>query len=269
MNSQRTAEQHEGREAHAVGDRAGDQRDRDDREGHLVDHEQAFRGSSWRPRCTVSMPMPRRNRRSRLPRTGPSPRRRASSRSAPTASTRAPTARKALRHGGEHVLLAHHAGIEQRQARDGHHQHQRGRGDHPGGVAGVDLRARRRAPARQARRVAMQPSAATHAQVRIVVTDSRWPGRASRGVRSFRRDAGLPGRRCRHRHGSTVRRYRSRRCGCAPPARRRCTKILPSPIWPVLAARRSPRPPCRRGRPATATSTLILGRKFTVYSAPR
>ena len=44
-----------------------------------------------------------------------------------------------LRHGGEHVLLAHHAGIEQRKARDRHHQHQAGRADHPGGVGGVDL----------------------------------------------------------------------------------------------------------------------------------
>ena len=44
-----------------------------------------------------------------------------------------------LRHGGEHVLLAHHAGVEQRQARDAHHQHEAGRRDHPGGVGGVDL----------------------------------------------------------------------------------------------------------------------------------
>jgi hypothetical protein len=47
--------------------------------------------------------------------------------------------RQALRHGGEHVLLAHHAGIEQREPRDGHHQHQPGGGDHPGGVGAVDL----------------------------------------------------------------------------------------------------------------------------------
>ena len=48
---------------------------------------------------------------------------------------------EALHHGGEHVLLADHAGVEQRQAGDGHHQHQRGGGQHPGGIAGVDLRA--------------------------------------------------------------------------------------------------------------------------------
>ncbi|MCW2082652.1 UNVERIFIED_ORG: hypothetical protein M2193_004827 [Bradyrhizobium japonicum] len=36
-------------------------------------------------------------------------------------------------------FFAHHAGIEQREAGDRHHQHQRGGDDHPGGVGGVDL----------------------------------------------------------------------------------------------------------------------------------
>src|SRR5205823_9770459 len=46
--------------------------------------------------------------------------------------------REVLRHCRQHVLLAHHAGIEQRQARYRHHQYQRGRDDHPRGVGGID-----------------------------------------------------------------------------------------------------------------------------------
>ncbi|MNN37287.1 hypothetical protein D3C81_1512250 [compost metagenome] len=38
---------------------------------------------------------------------------------------------------GEEVLGTHHAAIEQRQARDAHHQHKHRGADHPGGVAGV------------------------------------------------------------------------------------------------------------------------------------
>ena len=47
--------------------------------------------------------------------------------------------REALHYGGQHVHLADHAAVEQRQPRDRHHQHERGRGQHPGGVAGVEL----------------------------------------------------------------------------------------------------------------------------------
>ena len=47
--------------------------------------------------------------------------------------------REALHHRRQHVHLADHAAIEQRQARDGHHQDQRRRGQHPGGVAGIEL----------------------------------------------------------------------------------------------------------------------------------
>ena len=49
---------------------------------------------------------------------------------------------KALHHRRQHVHLADHAAIEQGQARDGHHQHQRGRGQHPGGVAAIERRRR-------------------------------------------------------------------------------------------------------------------------------
>jgi len=46
---------------------------------------------------------------------------------------------EALRHGGQKILLAHHAGVEQRQPRNGHHQDESRGGDHPGGVGRVDL----------------------------------------------------------------------------------------------------------------------------------
>ena len=44
---------------------------------------------------------------------------------------------EALHHHRQDVLGTHHAGIEQRQAGDGHEQHQGGGGQHPGGVAGI------------------------------------------------------------------------------------------------------------------------------------
>ena len=49
---------------------------------------------------------------------------------------------EALRHGVEQVHLAHHAGVEQRQAGNRHHQHQGSAGQHPSGIAGIDLRRR-------------------------------------------------------------------------------------------------------------------------------
>ena len=42
---------------------------------------------------------------------------------------------EARHHGVADVLLAHHAAVEQAEARDRHHQHERHRGQHPGGVA--------------------------------------------------------------------------------------------------------------------------------------
>ena len=43
---------------------------------------------------------------------------------------------EALHHGAEDVLPAHQAAVEKRQAGAGHQQHQRGRDQHPGVVAG-------------------------------------------------------------------------------------------------------------------------------------
>ncbi len=56
---------------------------------------------------------------------------------------------EALGQDGEHVLLAHQAAVEQRQAGQRHEEHQRGGGHLPGVVAGAgagDLRRRIRLP---------------------------------------------------------------------------------------------------------------------------
>ena len=50
--------------------------------------------------------------------------------------------REGLHQRGQDVLLPHHAGVEQGQAGDGHHQHQGGAGQHPCRIPGVDLRRR-------------------------------------------------------------------------------------------------------------------------------
>ncbi len=42
-----------------------------------------------------------------------------------------------LHHGGQHVFFAHQTTIEERQARAGHQQHQRGAHEHPGIVGGA------------------------------------------------------------------------------------------------------------------------------------
>ena len=46
----------------------------------------------------------------------------------------------ALRHGAEHVLAPHHAGVEEREAGQRHHEDEGGRDDHEAGVGGVDAR---------------------------------------------------------------------------------------------------------------------------------
>ncbi|MNP13378.1 hypothetical protein D3C76_1056570 [compost metagenome] len=45
---------------------------------------------------------------------------------------------EALHHHRQHVLGAHHAAVEQRQAGNGHQQHERRRDQHPGGVTAIE-----------------------------------------------------------------------------------------------------------------------------------
>ena len=136
-------EPHEGGELHAIGQRARDERGRDDREGHLEEHVDGF----WnRRRQRVHRVQPHiaqqelveaadelvcggvRVRRQRD----------AVADHHPEHGDDAGGA-EALRQRRQHVLLAHHAAIKERQARNGHHQNKRGRCEHPGGVAGIDF----------------------------------------------------------------------------------------------------------------------------------
>ena len=126
-----------GREPHAIGHRARHQRDRDDRKRHLVKHEQRFRN---RLRRRIDVVHLHAGEKPAVERAEPGPvadeRQRVAERYPENRNQR--HGGEALRHRRQHVLLAHHAGIEQREARDRHHQHQRGGCDHPGGVGGVD-----------------------------------------------------------------------------------------------------------------------------------
>ena len=153
-------EQQERRELHALGERAGDQRRRDDREHHLEQHERLVRD---RLRVGVE--------RLDADAAQADPLQPADDAALVGAEGQAvapqdPLDRdqrhddEALHQRGEHVLLAHHAAVEERQPRRRHQQHQRRGRQHPGGVALVDLRGGagaaagapvRRAPGRPAR----------------------------------------------------------------------------------------------------------------------
>nr|GFB21052.1 hypothetical protein [Tanacetum cinerariifolium] len=122
----RHEDQHRG-ELHAFRERADDQRRGDDREGHLERNENGF-GEQCRRACD------------------------ASGRDACQERLRE-TADEGVevddvgfhpggveRHAVANVFGANHAAVEQRQTGDGHEQHQGGRGQHPGGVAGIEYR---------------------------------------------------------------------------------------------------------------------------------
>ena len=120
-----------------------------------------------------------------------------------------------LHQRGDDVLLAHHAGVEQAKARNGHQQHQRGAGHHPGGVASVDRRrlgvgghraaghgqhrqGGQRGKRHAARCVACCPSSPLHRGILII---EGGVVQASGGI------------------GATAPRCPTRRCGCARRAR--------------------------------------------------
>ena len=111
---------------------------------------------------------------------------------------------EALHQHRQHVLAAHHAGVEQRQAGNGHEQHQRGGRDHPGGVAGVELVGAAAAAAaalracRRRARTGLRTVIRTEADAALEYTPSR-----------------VAGSGCEER--SRARRRRSRRCGCGWP----------------------------------------------------
>ena len=131
-----------GRELHALGEGAGDQRRRDDREGHL---EADVDGLGDRRRERVRIADALRDVAEHVLQEGavePADEGRAGAEGHAVGADR-PEHRdqagdgEARHHGVADVLLAHHAAVEQAEARHRHHQHQRHRGEHPGGVAGI------------------------------------------------------------------------------------------------------------------------------------
>src|SRR5262249_46383155 len=137
--------------------------------------------------------------------------------------------------------------IEQRQARDGHHQHERGGRDHPCGVGPVDLRC-------------------------CVLRQCRRGGRdeAQRGGNAARHATAVS---CHAVPLYAVRAYKPF-WSVSPVLMRTAlwsdvTRILPSSIWPVLADAMMASTTAPTRSDGTATSMRIFGRKFTAYSAPR
>jgi hypothetical protein len=126
-----------GREPHPVRHRACHQRHRDDRKRHLVQHEKRFR---YRLRRRVNTLHRHSDQEPAIERADPGTvadeGQRIAERHPENRDDR--DGREALRHRRQHVLLAHHAGIEQRQAGYRHHQYQRGGDDHPRGIGGID-----------------------------------------------------------------------------------------------------------------------------------
>ena len=136
------AEQQEGREAHAVGDRTGDKRHGNDRKGHLVNHEKVFRDRFRQRRnclerhAAEKQPVQRADigavsgETQRVAKEGPEQR-------------NEKCCGHALSHRRKYIFLAHHAGIKQGESRNRHHQNEAGRAQHPCRVGGIDLRYRR------------------------------------------------------------------------------------------------------------------------------
>jgi hypothetical protein len=132
-------EPHHGRELHALGEGAGDDGRRDDGEGRLVHQEDVLR-----------------HRLGELVHAAPQARaegaREAADHAVEVAAVgegkRVADDEPQHRHQGgdgeglygrrQHVLLAHHAAIEEGQSRDVHHQDQAGGDQQPGRVAGID-----------------------------------------------------------------------------------------------------------------------------------
>ena len=129
MNSQSTQNSAKAENFMPVGRGAADQRAGDDREGHLIGAEQHFRDGLGEG-LTVSRPMPRRKIGREV-----ADQRAVAAKGEAIADDEPEQrddgrGREALRHGRENIFLAHHAGIEQRQPRQGHQQHQSGGENH-------------------------------------------------------------------------------------------------------------------------------------------
>jgi hypothetical protein len=132
------AEKKECGKPQTIGDRAGDQRHGNDGKRHLVDHEETFGNCLRERRYRIKRHAVEKN-------TFECPDESAFAGEGQAIPNRRPHYRnqkcssETLRHGGEHIFLAHHASVEKRKPRNCHHQHEAGRADHPGGVSAVDL----------------------------------------------------------------------------------------------------------------------------------
>ncbi len=131
-------EDHVGLELDPLRDRAADERRRDDREHELEHHERVVRdrrresvrlvGHSVQaqPRERAEEPLHVRSEGDRV--AVEHPRDRDQGRQ-----------EEAVHEGRQHVLPADEPAVEERETWYGHHEHERGRGEHPRGVAGVVL----------------------------------------------------------------------------------------------------------------------------------
>ena len=141
---------------------------------------------------------------------------------------------EARHHGVADVLLAHHAAVEQGEARNGHHQHDGHRGQHPGGVAGIGRafvrvlasQRRRALPARRGCPVAAGgPPRRTHGSGTLRKMASRnAPTRASSPARVGFLNVMVSLLSVTMRCGFRSPQRRFRRCGCAPRFRGRGRK---------------------------------------------
>ena len=152
MRGEKTdGEEEERRELLALGERARDERRRDDREHHLEGHEDLVRDrlgvgiERLHPDTPKSDPLQSADDAAfiRAERQAVAP--------------EDPLDRddrhddEALHQRAERVLLTHHPAVEEREPRGRHQEHQRAGGQHPGRVALVDLRGRSRRDGRRGR----------------------------------------------------------------------------------------------------------------------
>ena len=195
--------------------------------------------------------MPFRNSRSRLPIDGLPGVKASCSRSITHRIGDEAGDREALHQRRQHVLLAHHAAVEEREAGDRHHQHERRRRQHPRGVAAADLVGRdelrrvgaggaaagwlgRGAAARQRPRVpppvrrgaGAEPVSAWASMVGATVAVAQGAGEfaACAGTAAASASAPNDASGASNRFMSvplTARPRRFRRCGCARPVRGR------------------------------------------------
>ena len=138
-------DQHRG-ELHALGERTDDQRRSDDREGHLEGDEHRLREQ----RCRPGNARRRDTGEERLAHAAEEGvevdhalfhtggiERDAVAVDHPQDADQASDG-EALHHHRQNIFGADHAAVEQRQAGDGHEQHEGCRGEHPGSVAGIE-----------------------------------------------------------------------------------------------------------------------------------